>query len=76
MDYFILQFFHPIGYMPGFIEFSPFNVVRPLRNRYIRAPVMLMPLFSNNARVHYKEHSLALGTAGTVRNAGARARRT
>jgi|LauGreDrversion4_2_1035121.scaffolds.fasta_scaffold13857_5 hypothetical protein len=60
----------------GFVEFAPFNVIRPLQTRNIRAPVMMMPLFSNNARVVYKEHSLALGTSGTVRNAGARARRT
>ena len=62
--------------MPGFIEFSPFNVIRPLQSRNVRAPIMKMPLFSNNSRVYYKEHSLAIGTSGTVRNAGARARRT
>lgn len=62
--------------MPGFIEFSPFNVIRPLQSRNVRAPIMKMPLFSDNSRVFYKEHSLAIGTSGTVRNGGARARRT
>jgi hypothetical protein len=35
----------------------------------------MKPLFSDNAMVCYKPGSLAKGTAGTVRNAGAKSKR-
>lgn len=44
----------------------------------IRMPMnfMKMPLFSNNAAVYYKPHSLASGGVGTVRNSGAIGKKT
>jgi hypothetical protein len=61
--------------MPYQIDFTPFNVYSNPLQRSLRVPKMTMPLFSNNAQVYYKTHSLSVG-GGTVRNAGARSKRT
>jgi hypothetical protein len=37
---------------------------------------MKMPLFSNNNAVYYKPKSLAAGGVGTVRNVGAKSKKT
>ena len=45
-------------------------------SRLLSVPRFSMkPLFSDNAMVCYKPGSLAKGTAGTVRNAGAKSKR-
>lgn len=59
-----------------YIEITPFNVYSNPLNRFRSVPRMHMPLFSNNAQVYYKPHSLASGGVGTVRNVGAKSRRT
>jgi hypothetical protein len=59
-----------------YIEFSPFYVYSNPTHQIIRAPKMKMPIFSNNAQVYYKPNSLPSGGIGTVRNSGAKGRRT
>jgi hypothetical protein len=59
-----------------YIEFSPFHVYSNPTHQIIRAPKMKMPIFSNNAQVYYKPKSFAAGGIGTVRNSGAKGRRT
>ena len=59
--------------MPYQIQFSQFNVFPTTRR--LRPGPMKMPLFSNNAAVYYKPHSLAAGGVGTVRNSSIRGRR-
>jgi len=62
--------------MPYQITFTPFNVYPNPLKRFITVPKMKMPLFSNNAQVYYKPHSLSIGGVGTVRNIGTKSRRT
>jgi hypothetical protein len=62
--------------MPYQITFTPFNVYPNPLKRFISVPKMNMPLFSNNAQVYYKPHSLSIGGVGTVRNVGTKSRRT
>jgi hypothetical protein len=62
--------------MANQIYYTQFNVYPNPLKRIITVPKMIMPLFSNNAQVYYKNHSLAIGGTGTVRNAGVRSRRT
>jgi len=51
----------------GYIEFSiPISV--PTAHTLPTLPKMRMPLFANNAAVCYKNHSLAPGGVGSVRN--------
>ena len=63
-----------------YIEFSTFNVypnhVPGNPQRILRPPLMKMSLFSNNAQVYYKHHSLATGGTGTVVNSRRKGRHT
>jgi hypothetical protein len=62
--------------MPYQIDFTPFHVYPNPLKRNIRAPVMKMPLFTDNSRVYYKANSLSVSSTGTVRNIGTKYRRT
>ena len=56
------------------VYFSQFNIFP--RTRFLRPPQMKAPLFADNAQVYYKPNSLSRGGVGTVRNSGAKGRRT
>ena len=59
------------------ITFTQVNPAASSRS-IIKMPIqyMKMPLFSNNAAVYYKPHSLASGGVGTVRNSRAIGKKT
>jgi hypothetical protein len=59
-----------------FIEVAPFNVYPKSTQLFPTVPPMKMSLFSNNAQVYYKPHSLSTGGVGTVRNSGKKGFRT
>lgn len=58
--------------MPQGVMFSQFTVLPTVR--FIRPPIMKTSLFSSN--VYYKPASLASGGVGSVKNSGAKGRRT
>jgi hypothetical protein len=58
----------------GYVEFSNPVSVTFHNNLYPRSS-MTKTMFSNNAGVYYKNHSLSTGSGGTV-NSGVKARRT
>jgi hypothetical protein len=62
--------------MPGYIEFSnfqPANMFIPLQPTFKKPSgntniLTMRSVFSNNAAVYYKPHTLSIGGVGTVRN--------
>jgi hypothetical protein len=62
---FYIQFTQPVPNIP-----TPFPSLLKV------SPFLRKPLFSDNSLVYYVPHSLATGTATTVRNSRAVARRT
>lgn len=58
----------------GYVEFSNPVSVRFYTELYPRTS-MMQSLFSNNAGVYYKNHSLSIGSSG-VNNSRVKARRT
>ena len=62
--------------MSGYIEFSIpvfYQFTKTLPNT---KPNMKMPLFSDNSKVCYKNHSLASCGVGSVRNSSRKAHKT
>jgi hypothetical protein len=59
----------PYGVM--FSQFTPLPTVR-----FIKPPIMKTSLFSGEVNTYYKPYSLASGGVGSVRNSGAKGRRT
>lgn len=60
----------------GYIEFSNPVSVKFSKTLPPTSPFSMKSLFSNNAQVCYKSHSLSYGGVGTMRNARAKARKT
>lgn len=60
----------------GYVEFSNPVSVRFYNNLYPKTS-MMKSLFSNNAGIYYKNHSLSTGSGGSgVSNSGVKSRRT
>lgn len=60
----------------GYIEFSnpvPFRISNTLPQT---SPFSMKSLFSNNAQVCYKPHSLSYGGIGSMRNSRVKSRKT
>lgn len=64
----------------GFIEFTNSSYLRtssvlPTFPANTSKKMRMKPIFTNNAQVAYKPHSLASGGVGTVRNSAMKSRR-
>ena len=60
----------------GYIEFSTPGIMNFVRRLPTIQTSYMRSVFSNNAQVYYKEHSLQSSGAGTVSNSRAKSRRT
>ena len=66
--------------MTGYIEFTNSSYLRtssvlPVFPSKASRSIRMKPIFTNNAQVAYKPHSLAAGGIGTVRNSSMKSRK-